>query len=542
VRLPRWARPAWPAAALALSVVVALVFSPDEVCTVSSPCGPQWFDAAGTMLLLPHLVWLFVLPELAVVSAPLLLLWMADPGNWQGAWGERIADGAVVAALCWGWAGVALRLRARRRQRGYALDAAGGVTAAVPRTVARVRRGVALGVTGVLVCGAAGFLLTTAVMGDRHDELMARTAAPLRAQVTAYDDVNGVVTVALDGRKHRIEVAGGYTVGDTIPVLAKGDWIRPAAEPYEDRTGRQALGLLGAGLGVSLVAGGLLAGLRAAALRRRPVPVLRVTARRRGGRMGIFAAGDGEGDWPVLSYTSFGRSWPGVREGVLYGAPYEGGEVLLTGAHNNSPTAQAGAGPVRQASAEVDLAVARRPRGDRTGKALAAHRRDQQDRLRVALATLKPPAGPVRWQGGPVGRLLGVLLVCVLTGMWIGLLADGEQGSVGRYVTWFLGSIWMAATAWALVTWRITADGTGLRVRARWRTRHVPWDTIRAVVYTRDGLLVVRTLTGTPDAVVGTVGWPWAERQFGLHNRAGRAAAELAAMVRDPALRPPVQG
>jgi hypothetical protein len=495
------------------------------------------------MLLLPQLVWLFVLPEVAVVSAaPLLLLWMADPSNWQGSWAERIADGAVVAALCWGWAAVVLRLRARRRQRGYALDAAGGVTAAVPRTVARVRRGVALVVTGVVVCGAAGFLLTTAVMSDRHDELTARTAAPLKAQVTAYDDADGVVTVALDGQKHRIEVVEAYSVGATIPVLVKGDWIRPAAEQYEDRTGRQALGLLGAGLGVSLLAGGLLAGLRAAALRRRPVPVLRVTARRRDGRMQISAAGDGEGDRPALSYTSFGPSWQGLREGVLYGAPYEGGEVLFTGAHNNSPTARASAGPVRPAGADVDLTISRSARGDRTGNAPAAHRRAEQDRIRVALATLKPPAGPVRWQAGLVARVLGGLVVCVVTAIWIGMLIDGEHDSVWRYATWILGSIWMAVNAWSLVAWRIIADGTGLRVRARWGTRQVPWDTIRSVVYTRDGQLAVRTLTGTPDAVVGTVGWPWAERQFGLNNRAGRAAAELVAMVRDPALRPPVQG
>ena len=124
----------------------------------------------------------------------------------------------------------------------------------------------------------------------------------------------------------------------------------------------------------------------------------------------------------------------------------------------------------------------------------------------------------------------------------MGLLTDGEHDSLWRWASRLFGGFWMAANAWSMVGWRITADSTGPRVRRRRRSQEVPWEAIRTVVYAGDGLMAVRTHAGIPDAVVGTVGRPWAERQLGLRNRAGRAAAELSAMVRDPALRPPAQG
>ncbi|MGW9029525.1 hypothetical protein ACWGQ5_36500, partial [Streptomyces sp. NPDC055722] len=79
-------------------VMAAVMFSPGPMCTVAAPCGADWLDAAGSMLFLPHLVWLFVLPELALVSAPLLLIWMSNPDIWLGGAAEKIADAVVVAA------------------------------------------------------------------------------------------------------------------------------------------------------------------------------------------------------------------------------------------------------------------------------------------------------------------------------------------------------------------------------------------------------------------------------------------------------------
>ncbi|MDX6354766.1 MAG: hypothetical protein QOF98_1669, partial [Streptomyces sp.] len=122
-RVPGWARPAAPAAVLLGAVLTAILAAPDQHCTVTAPCQANWVDAAGTMAFLPHLLWLFVLPEAVLVSAPLLLLYMSRPGQWQGGPVETAANAVVVATLCWSLAAVVVRLRVRRRQRSLVRDA-----------------------------------------------------------------------------------------------------------------------------------------------------------------------------------------------------------------------------------------------------------------------------------------------------------------------------------------------------------------------------------------------------------------------------------
>ncbi|MGV9251586.1 hypothetical protein [Streptomyces sp. NPDC003697] len=219
VRVPAWARPVGPAVVLLVAVVMAAwMFLPDPMCTVAAPCGADWLDAAGSMLFLPHLVWLFVLPELALVSAPLLLIWMSSPDVWLGGPAEKIADAVVVAALCWGWAAVVARLRARGRQRSLVPDAAGGITLPAPATddVRPWRRGLVRGIAGVILCAVAGALITTVVVDDRTDDRLARTATSENARVVDYNTDDYTVTVRLsDKTRHRFDAQGSYRVGST---------------------------------------------------------------------------------------------------------------------------------------------------------------------------------------------------------------------------------------------------------------------------------------------------------------------------------------
>ncbi|MCX5313335.1 hypothetical protein [Streptomyces sp. NBC_00154] len=353
-RVPAWARPVGPAVVLLVAVVMAVMFSPDPVCTVAAPCGADWLDAAGTMLFLPHLVWLFVLPELALVSAPLLLIWMSNPDTWLGGPAEKIADAVVVAALCWGWAAVVARLRARGRQRSLVLDAAGGITVPAPATddVRPWRRGLVRGIAGAILSAVAGALITTVIVDDRTDDRLARTATSENARVVAYNTDDYTVTVRLpDSTRHRFDAQGSYRVGSSVPVLMHSDWVRLATEPYGDRTGRQALALVLAGLGVTVLGSGLLSRRRAVALRRAPVPVLRVLTRHHQGRTEIFAADDIAALRPVLSYEPHTRTRTALRQALLYGAPGEGGELILASATESGQwLVEVTASPIRHGS------------------------------------------------------------------------------------------------------------------------------------------------------------------------------------------------
>lgn len=348
-RAPRWAAPWWPASALLVSVIAAVALAPLEPCTQAAPCGPEWLDAVGSIGFLAQVVWLVVLPEAALVAGPLLLLWMLDPSTWSGGPAEWAADTAVLAALSWGWAAVVVRLRARRLQRGLAAEASGGVTHGVPAPAFAVRRGtvrIVAGLAALAVGAPAGVL---AVSGDRADE--AHRAAAERVGAKLVDnraDFHVVVRFA-DGARRRVEVMfpEDYERGSAVAVLIDGDWVRLAAEPYEDRTGLQLLTLLGGAVGGGVLLSGGLTAARARALRGGPAPVLRVVAVRYGRSTGIYPA-DGGTSGPLLTFRTAGPAvyWP--RDGVLYGLPSEGAELVLqTTTPYGQVVAEAATSPVR---------------------------------------------------------------------------------------------------------------------------------------------------------------------------------------------------
>ncbi|MEU6656662.1 hypothetical protein ABZ904_46985 [Streptomyces sp. NPDC046900] len=540
-QVPAWARPVGPAVVLLLAVVMAAVmFSPDPTCTVAAPCGADWLDAAGSMLFLPHLVWLFVLPEIALVSAPLLLIWMSNPDTWLGGPAEKIADAVVVAALCWGWASVVARLRARGRQRSLVLDAAGGITVPAPAMddVRPWRRGLVRGIAGAILCVVAGALIATVAVDDRADDRLARAATSENARVVAYNSDDYTVTVRLsDNTRHRFDAQGSYRVGSSVPVLMHGDWMRLATEPYGDRTGRQALALILAGLGVTVLGSGLLSRWRAVALHRAPVPVLRVLTRHHQGRTEIFAADDTATLRPVLSYEPHTRSRTALRQALLYGAPHEGGELILASATESGQWLVEGtASPIRHGFPDrTGKPRICRPGTARTART-AAHRRAAEARVQDALAAMTPATGPVRWQAGPVGRSVGAALLVVAI-MLLGTLFTSSP-TWWQLLIWSVGGLYWVSVCLRMMIWRITADSNGLHVRGLWRTAHLPWADVIRAVYSPEGELIVRCRTEVDDVPVGSVGFPPLERRLHRPGRAECAAAEITVMVREPGLRP----
>ncbi|MFD3453786.1 PH domain-containing protein [Streptomyces sp. NPDC058691] len=529
VRLPGWARPLWCAPVLLVAVIAAIAFSPDEVCTTAAPCGPSWLDAIGTVGFFVHMVWLFVLPEAALLSAPLLLLWTADPGNWSGGTAERVADVVVVAVLCWSWAAVVARLRMRRRQRALALEAAGGVALPVPDPVIPARRGVVQVVAGTAGLAVAAVAAVIAVTGDRADEAHAAAAARIPAVVVANGADDHIVVRFEDGSRHSVEVMipEDYERGTGMPVLVDGGWLRLAAEPYHDRTGLQLLALVAGGGGAGLLLSGALAAVRARSVRRGPAPALRVLARHEDGFTVIRPVDDADGP-PVLRYeaVTFGGAPRG--ESFLFGLPAEAGALELAGT-------DASGGPV----AEVNVSSARpwsRPRPDRHRRRLAEHRRESEARVAEAAAALRSGAGPVRWRSGPVSRIAGVL---VLMGLAAVLASHDYLGDSWWHWTLWLAGCWMfGADAVGLIMWRITADADGLRLRRHLRTRHVPWAEVTRVVTTPSGDMAFRRANGLDDIRWDGVTIPSWERALRRPSPATRAAAELTAMIRDPGLRP----
>ncbi|MDX2707408.1 hypothetical protein PV350_31850 [Streptomyces sp. PA03-6a] len=528
VRLPGWARPLWCAPVLVAAVIAAIALAADDGCTVAAPCGPMWSDAIGTVGFLVHTLWLFVLPEAAALSAPLLLLWMTRPDLWTGGAAERGVDVVVVAALCWSWAAVLARLRVRRRQRALALEAAGAVALPVPQQAEPVRRGVLRIAVGVAALVVAAVAAAIAVSGDRADRAHAAAAVRAAAVVVGNGAEDHIVVRFGDGTRHRVAVTfpEDHDRGTEVPVLVDRGWLRLAAEPYEDRTGLQLLTLTAGGLGLSLLLSGALSALRARSVRRGPVPVLRVLAGREDGRTVIRPVDDAAGA-PVLAYRAVGPGAWASGEGVLFGLPAEGAELVLAAA--------TGSGDLLVGATESPARRWVAPSSGSGSPDHAEHRREAEARVAEAAAALKPGAGPVHWHGGAGDRTAGALL---LVGTVAFLGSGFSGGSWWRALLPVLGGLWLVDKALSMITWRITADATGLRVRRHLRTRLVPWAEVTRVVRTSDGELIVRRVAGLDDLRLGAVAVPGWERVRRRPSAATRAAAELTAMVRDPGLRP----
>ncbi|WP_030929911.1 hypothetical protein [Streptomyces sp. NRRL S-646] len=478
----RWTQasaPRWVPVRVPLRVILLV-----DLCALLAACGlADWgvqpFAAAFLAL---QVVWLLVRPEIVRITAALQVLVVVvlpvAPSAWVVPCAVVLAGVSALAAQ--------LRMEARKRQSDAALAASGGVTAPVPQ--GQQWRGRFFNIIGVVL-------------------VVAGTASAVAARDAG----------AVDDR--RVALAAGFFL---------------------------------AGLGLTALLSGILGRRRSAALRREPAPVLRVLVRA-GGLLDtqVFAADDVGALRPLFTVSltevdgkdgKDGRDDedltdddPGpLREAVLYGAPYDGAEVLLVCAAEKpgeEPTVERSIGPVRPLSdSYVRVAL-------RVEKSRAARDAVYEERSRAAAETVAraPYAvagkGVRRWRSGWADWLTAAMAVAGAVHFawneddvwWYGV--GGILGLVAVRVL----PKWLA--------WRITADRDGLWFNGLWRARHIAWDDLRLVECKGQELKIDSRGPIGEWSVIG-FRWAWLERKLGFVHPYERAAAEITAMWREPAYRP----
>ncbi|MGP3984021.1 hypothetical protein [Streptomyces sp. KR80] len=591
VRPPAWARPLGTVVVFALAWAVAMAVAPVEVHTSRSPADADWIGLAEGALAGAQLYWFLRLPELTLVSAPLLGAVVAYE-EFPTADGPGAAAYAVVlAALGYGWWAALLRLRHRRRQRVSAQAAAGPETRPLPGTLPPLRRGRAQMAAGVLLCAAAAGSFWIGEQGVRADEAKARDATRVTAEVVARDDENVRIrmpsTAAAGAEVRTLDAyyADDYPVSGNQAVLVDGDWARLAAEPLDLETLVlwQLAGAVAAAGGISLIVFGALARRRATALRRGPVPVLRVLIRDDvEADTWVFAADDPEGRRPLFSCAvaeedlddedddeedgeEVGHNTPGeeedelhqpspeeaseqlrkisrLQEAVLYGAPCTRAEVALASVTTDGELiTECSFEPVRPARARWRTPAAPLAHEDEgveliLGSGATAHM------LEVVAATSRTAQrmttrhAPAQWHPDLSHRVLGaadVIIAAAVVGSL--LVADYHSSWLSAFIV--LMAIVVLTMGAARLNWRITADRDGLWMTGAWRVRHLPWNRLDVVVY-EDGELLVYDRSGDT-AWNLRVGPPKRWRRRGEHGDRGRQAAEeITAMRVQPELRP----
>ncbi|MFF8992429.1 hypothetical protein ACF09H_21335 [Streptomyces sp. NPDC014983] len=553
-RSASWARPLWSVWALLITVVWANVATPDRPCSDAVPCGADWPGMAEAGLAVGLVYWLVRLPELALVAAPALaavVAWLELPDAGPT---TTVANVSVLVALGFGWAAALERIVARGRQRGMAERATGGVRHALPDPVGPLRRGSIPIMVGLLLLGVAVFCVAQGLAGIRMDEHRASRAASLSAKVTArsYESVRVRTD---DARRLTLSASSSedYRIGDTVTVLEDGTWRRLAAEPY-DAMGWQ-LSALAAGLpGGSSLLTGLLARCRAAALRRTPVPVLRVLERMDDhGRIWIYAGDDTSGRTPVLVGRFTAEPPDGnaevrertrqdteadeeepftvdtrLHEAVMFGAPYDGGElVLATTDRDTRPVVIRTTGPVRPPRPGTGPALA-----GETAVIPGSQTVPAADRVPV---TLISTGHPLRWGPSALARVGGAALaLCVMAG--VSFITRELVTEFSWRVVLLPGLLVWVGSAAELLNWRVTADSSGLWLAGGWRVRCVPWERFRSARYTEEGTVEIVTTDGAWR--LSGVGLPKAERRLGIDPSYVRMAEEVNALHAHPELRP----
>ncbi|MFE1286423.1 hypothetical protein [Streptomyces sp. NPDC058751] len=561
LRHASWARPLWSVLALLITVVWAIAVEPEQPCTDAVPCGADWPGMVQMGLALGLLYWLARLPELALVAAPVLAAVVARvelPGAGPN---SLAANLGVLTALGFGWAAALQRIVARRRQRDL-VEGAFGVRHPLPGPGVPLRRGTVPIAAGAVLVAVAAFGVVQGLTGVRDDERHADRAVPTVAKVVGHDDESVRVRTE-GGRRLTLEslLPEDHRTGSSVTVLEDGRWRRLASEPY-DAMGPQLV-VLAAGLpGLSLLVTGLLARRRAAALRRGPVPVLRVLeSAGDDGLVWIHAGDDTAARRPVLG-ASFVADDPGAahradddewvppaedeareepvdeapeepvpattrpREAVLFGAPYEGGELLLvTVSGDGGPAVLRTCGPVRlpgpgreQGRASQEAAHTTKTTGVPTAPITPGH------------PLSWGPSAPVR----AVGAVLAPALIAVAAVNVRSLVTDGIDAEAVFLLLCALAGLGSAAE---LLDWRVTADGSGLWLSGWWKVRHVPWDHVRSARYTKEGWVEIRLLDG-PGWQLPGLGMPRLERRFGLDPSHVRMTREVTALRDHPELRP----
>ncbi|MCX4905891.1 hypothetical protein [Streptomyces sp. NBC_00878] len=444
-----------------------------------------------------YVLWVLARPELVWAGAPVLLLALALEAR-SLPW---VVTGVVAFVVVVTWAAVAVRLRARGGQLEQALEAAGDGTARIPGADAVVRRGRFLLPLGLVVLGL------------------------------------GVLTGATAGL--------WGTVDDE-----RGSWV---------------MAFYLAGLALTALVSAWLGRHRALALRRTPAPVLRVLVRDDAqGTTEVYAADDLAAVRPLFTVDltshdgeepdddeddeddedaaadheelerlldAVNDDTPGpVREAVLYGAPFDGAELVIVSADEDPdqpPLTEWSAGPVRPLSASAGM------RRVAKEQARAAQSRQLEEQARE-LVVDRPPVPVRRWRAGWLDWLAAALLV--QWGVWMCWVWFTDSGRpIWELAAVLALGLYGAARVPVKLAWRITADRSGLWVTGLRGPQHVPWDDIRSV---RRRSFELKLRWRGDDWSVAAPRWAWFERRQGLVHPYDALAAELTAMRTDPALRP----
>ncbi|QQM41192.1 hypothetical protein [Streptomyces liliifuscus] len=443
-----------------------------------------------------YILWVLARPELVWGGAPVLLLALAlEARSLPWALTAVLAFAVVVT-----WAAVAVRLRARSGQLERALEAAGDVTARTPDADAVLLRGRFLLPLGLTVLGLGALIGATAgLWGTADDE--------------------------------------------------RGSWV---------------MAIYLAGLAVTALASAWLGRRRALALRRTPVPVLRVLVRDDAqGTTEVYAADDLAAVRPLFTVdlTSYDGEEPDddededdedgeggdeelerlldavdddtpgpVREAVLYGAPFDGAEIVVVSADEDPdqpPLTEWSTGPVRPLSPSAGM------RRVAKEKAREEQNRQLEEQARE-LVVDRPPVPVRRWSAGWLDWVAAALLV--LWGAWFVAMWLSESGApLWKLALLGVLGLYGVVRVPLKLAWRITADRSGLWVTGLRGPRHVPWDDIRSV---RRQSFELKLRWRGDDWSVAAPRWAWFERRQGLVHPYDALAAELTAMRTDPALRP----
>ena len=455
--------------------------------------GGLWpFVAAGFAV---YVLWVLARPELVWAGAPVLLLALAVEAR-SLPWVVTAVVASVVVAT---WAAVAVRLRARTGQLERALEAAGDTTARTPDADAVLQRGRFLFPVGLTVLGL------------------------------------GVLTGA---------TAGLWGTADD----QRGSWV---------------MAIYLAGLAVTALASAWLGRHRAGALRRAPAPVLRVLVRDDAqGTTEVYAADDLAAVRPLFTVdlTSYDDGeepdddegevdgeagdeelerlldavdddTPGpVREAVLYGAPFDGAELVVVSADEDPdqpPLTEWSTGPVRPLSPSAGM------RRVAKEKAREEQNRQLEEQARE-LVVDRPPVPVRRWRAGWLDWMAAALLV--LWGAWFVAMWFSESGApLWKLALLGVLGLYGVVRVPMKLAWRITADRSGLWVTGVRGPRHVPWDDFRSV---RRQSFELKLRWRGDNWSVAAPRWAWFERRQGLVHPYDALAAELTAMRTDPALRP----
>ncbi|MFI1480847.1 hypothetical protein [Streptomyces sp. NPDC020747] len=456
--------------------------------------GGLWpFVAAGFAV---YVLWVLARPELVWAGAPVLLLVLALEAPSL----PRVVTAVVAFVVVVTWAAVAVRLRARSRQLERALEAAGDTTARTPDADAVLQRG--------------RFLL------------------PL-----------GLTVLVL-----------GVLIGATAGLWGTAD----------DQRGSWVVAIYLAGLAMTALASAWLGRHRALALRRAPAPVLRVLVRDDAqGTTEVYAADDLAALRPLFTVdlTSYDDSeepdddeddeedgeaddeelerlldavdddTPGpVREAVLYGAPFDGAELVVVSADEDPdqpPLTEWSTSPVRPLSPSAGMRRAAKE------KAREEQNRQLEEQARE-LVVDRSPVPVRRWRAGWLDWVAAALLV--LWGAWfVGLWFSESAMPVWKLALLGVLGLYGVVRVPVKLAWRITADRSGLWVTGLRGPQHVPWDDIRSV---RRQSFELKLRWRGDNWSVAAPRWAWFERRQGLVHPYDALAAELTAMRTDPALRP----